>query len=58
MAKNNTRPNYARSQVRCGQDVNNGCKLIADWLKMAKLYKLVAASQIQKRPIRPGVKGQ
>jgi hypothetical protein len=42
MAKNNTRPNYARSQVRCGQDVNNWCKLIADWLKLAKLYKLVA----------------
>jgi hypothetical protein len=38
----NTRPNAARSQVRCGHDVNNWCKLIADWLKLAELYKLVA----------------
>jgi hypothetical protein len=39
------RPNDARSQVRCGHDVNNRCKLIVDWLKlswMAQLYKLVA----------------
>ena len=27
-----TRPNDARSQVRCGHDVNNSCKLIVDWL--------------------------
>ena len=45
MAKNNTnytRRNDARSQVRCRHDVNNWCKLIADWLKLAQLYKLVA----------------
>jgi hypothetical protein len=36
-----TRPNAARSQVRCGHDVNNWCKLIADWLIKLKLYKLV-----------------
>ena len=35
------RPNSARSKVRSGHDVNN-CKLIAGWLKLAQLYKLVA----------------
>ena len=30
-----TRPNDAYSQVRCGNDVNNRCKLIADWLKLS-----------------------
>jgi hypothetical protein len=42
LAKNNTRPDDARSQVRCGHDINNWCKLIADWFKLAQLYKLVA----------------
>ena len=37
-----TRPNDARSQVRCGHDVNNRYKLIVDWLKLAELYKPVA----------------
>jgi hypothetical protein len=30
-----TRPNDARSQVRCGHNVNNRCKLIVDWLKLS-----------------------
>jgi hypothetical protein len=30
-----TRPKDARSQVRFGHDVNNRCKLIADWLKLS-----------------------
>ena len=58
MAKNNTRPNYARSQVRCGQDVNNGCKLIVDWLKLAKLYKLVTewlCANIRSRHVRDSI---
>jgi hypothetical protein len=41
-----TRPNNACSQVRCWYGVNNwcnpGCNLIADWLKLAQLYKHVA----------------
>jgi hypothetical protein len=36
-------PNDARSQVRCGHDVNNWCKLIADWLKLSWIGSIIQA---------------